>query len=165
MGILCLLAFAFLVVMPFGVLALRKVNRWPTGQFTIRSMMLFILLWAVCLSQIPAIRFGIASTADAFAWHQSLTVVFAWVVLAVYYATVRQFASLALHSSGVLFFLLIIASTFVFDAVGSWQEIKGMLCGGMVFGSFLGLIFYSLILFSAMFQPPSSPPQKEDQQP
>ena len=103
MGIACPLALVFLIFVPFGVLALHDVNRRPTRQFTIRGMMLFIFLWAVCLSQISVSERDRPD--ETVVWRQDWIVLFAWIVLAVVYWRTRHFATLLIHSTGILFFV------------------------------------------------------------
>ncbi len=164
MGIACPLAIVFLIFVPFGVLALHDVNRRPTRQFTIRGMMLFIFLWAVCLSQISVAERD--RPVETVVWRQDWIVLFAWLVLAVVYWRTRHFATLLIHSTGILFFGCVFAIAPVFDGGDTWSEIEWRLLLGMVCGSFLGLIFFSLMLLLTILRRPlSAPPHKEDQQP
>jgi hypothetical protein len=163
MAIACPLALVFLLLLPFGILALHDVNRPPTRQFTIRGMMLFIFLWAVCLSQISAASFARSQT---LAWRQYCVVPFAWIVLAICYWRTRQFAALLIHCIGILFVLSYLAIAFADSGGGTWKDIEMDLLLGMIAGSFLGLIFFSLMmLLTILGRPLSPPPHKEDHQP
>jgi hypothetical protein len=154
----------FLVFLPFGVLALHKVNRRPTRQFTIRGMMLFIFLWAVCLSQLSGIQFD--SPPGAISWLQSGIVSFAWIVLAVFYATTRQFAPLLLHVAGALFLVSVLTVGFLPGGGKTWSRFEWCICVGMGGGSFLSLIFFSLMmLLTILRRPLSPPPRKENPKP
>ncbi len=163
MGIACPLALVFLVFLPFGVLALHDVNRRPTRQFTLRGLMLFIFLWAVCLSQTSV--FGIDRPTETVVWQQDWVVLFAWVVLAAAYCWTRQFATLLIHSTGVLFFICFFAIAFALDGGDTWSEIEWRLWAGMIGGSFLGLVFFSLMMLLTILRRPLSPPHKENHQP
>jgi hypothetical protein len=163
MGIACPLALVFLVFLPFGVLALHKVNRRPTRQFTIRGMMLFIFLWAVCLSQISVLRSE--GSPDQVSWQQDCTVLFAWIVLALFYGTIRQFSVLLIHSMGVLFVVYFLAIGSFLRGREVWRDIEVGLLLGMLAGSFLGLIFFSLMMLLTILRRPLSPPRKEDGRP
>ena len=160
MGIACPLALVFLVFLPFGVLALHSVNRRPSRQFTIRGMMLFIFLWAACLSQIAV--FFPNNPTDAVAWGQTC---FAWIVLAVFYVAARQFAALLIHSTGVLFFVCFFAIGFVLGSGETWNNVGWCFYAGMFFSSFLSLIFFSLMMLLTILRRPLSPPRKENHQP
>ena len=163
MGIFCPLAFVFLLFVPFGVLALHGVNRRPTRQFTIRGMMLFIFLWAVCLSQISV--FGHFRPDETVFWRQDWIVLFAWTVLAVAYWWTRQFATLLIHSTGVLFFVCLFVIAFALGDRWKWSEMEWSLWIGMFSGSFLGLIFFSLMILLTLVRRPLSPPREENHQP
>jgi hypothetical protein len=160
MGIACPLALVFLLFLPIGVLALHDVNRRPTRQFTIRGMLLFIFLWAVCLSQISLIGL---ERPETVVWRRDWIVPFAWIVLAACYVGMRQYAALLIHSTGVLFFVGLIAVGFAIGGGGTWGEIQWRLWIGMVGGSFLGLIFFSLMMLLAMLR--RAPPHEEDHTP
>jgi hypothetical protein len=163
MGIACPLAFLFLFLLSFGVLALHSVNQRPTRQFTIRGMMLFIFLWAVCLSQISL--FGHERPSGTVVWRQDWIVLFAWIVLAVFYGAARQFAALLLHSAGVLFCVCSFAFGFIDGGGGSWTELGCWMWGSMIAGSFLSLIFFSLMMLLTILRRPLSPPRNESNQP
>jgi hypothetical protein len=164
MGIACPLAIVFLLFLPFGVLALHDVNRPPTRQFTIRGMMFFIFLWAVCLSQISVAEHD--RPAQTVVWRQDWIVLFAWLVLAVAYWRTRHFATLLIHSTGILFFGCFFAIALALDGGDTWSEIEWRLLFAMIGGSFLGLIFFSLmLLLTILRRPRSPPPHKEDPQP
>jgi hypothetical protein len=164
MGIACPLALVFLIFVPFGVLALYDVNRPPTRQFTIRGMMLFIFLWAVCLSQMSV--FGRDRPAETVVWRHDWIVLFAWIILAVAYWWTRQFATLLIHSTGVLFFVCFFAIAFVLGGGDTWSEIEWRVWTGMIGGSFLGLIFLSLMmLLTILRRPLSPPPHKQNRRP
>ena len=163
MGIACPLTLVFLIFLPFGVLALHDVNRRPSRQFTIRGMLLFIFLWAVCLSQLSL--FGRHGPDETVVWRQDWIALFAWIVLGIVYWRIRQFAALLIHSTGVLFFIGFFAIAFALGGGGTWREIEWRLWIGMIFGSFLGLIFFSLMLLLTMLRRPLSPPRREDHQP
>jgi hypothetical protein len=164
MGIACPLALLFLIFLPFGVLALHDVNRPPTRQFTIRGMMFFIFLWAVCLSQISVL--GRGRPTETVVWRQDWIVLFAWIVLAATYCWTRQFAVLLIHSTGILFFACFFVITFAIDGRITWSEIEWRLWGGMIGGSFLGLIFFLLMLLLTILRRPlSPPPHNQDRQP
>ena len=164
MGIFCPLALVFLLFLSCGVLALHDVNRRPTRQFTIRGMMLFIFLWAVCLSQVSVFRLD--RLVETVVWRQDWIVPFAWIVLAVCYMATRQFATLLIHGAGILFLVCFFAIAFVGGDGESWSKVELWLLGGMVGGSFLGLIFLSLMMLLAMLRRPlSSPPHEENRQP
>lgn len=161
MGIACPLALLFLIFMPFGVLVLHDVNRRLTRQFTIRGMMLFIFLWAVCLSQISVFREH--RPEETIVWRQDWIVLFAWITLAMAYCWMRQFSVLLMHSTGVLFFICFSAIVYIAGNGVAWHEIVWRFGLGMIFGSFLGLILFSLmVLLTILRQPVSSPPYKGD---
>jgi hypothetical protein len=164
MGIACPLAIVFLVFLPFAVLALHDVNRPRTRQFTIRGMLLFIFLWAVCLSQTVPIRRGAGGTVG---WWPYFTVPFAWIVLAICYVATRQFAALLIQGSGVLFIGVLSAIALVGGGERNWSDIGMYFFLAMIGGSFLGLIFFSLMMILAMVRRPLSapPPREEDHQP
>jgi hypothetical protein len=159
MGIACPLALVFLVFLPFGVLALHDVNRRPTRQFTICGMLLFIFLWAVCLSQISLI--GLQRT-ETVVWRHDWIVPFAWIVLAVFYVAARQFAALLIHSTGILFFACLFAIFFASGGRETWSRIEWRLWTGVAGGSFLGLIFFSLMVLLSMLRRPIAPPACEE---
>jgi hypothetical protein len=163
MGLACRLALVFLILVPFGVLALHDVNRRPTRQFTIRGMLLFIFLWAVCLSQMSV--FGRDRPTETVVWRQDWIVLFAWIVLAVCYVGIRQFSALLIHATGVLFFVCCFAIAFALGGRLTWSEVEWRLWTGMIGGSFLGLVFYSLMMLLAIIRRPlSAPSRKEDRQ-
>jgi hypothetical protein len=159
MGTVCPLVLVFLVFLPFGVLALHDANRPPTRQFTIRGMLLFIFLWAVCLSQISLLRRD--RPIETVVWRQDWIVLFAWIALAVAYWQIRQFATLLIHSTGVLFFVCLFAIAFALGGRPTWSEVEWRLWLGMFGGSFFGLIFFSLMLLLALLRRPLSPPREE----
>jgi hypothetical protein len=151
MEIACPLALVFLLFLPFGILALHDVNRPPSRQFTIRGMMLFIFLWAVCLSQISAASFAQRQTPG---WRLYCVVPFAWIVLAICYWRTQQFAALLIHCIGMLFVLCFYAIVFVDGRGGTWDDIEMSLLLGMVAGSFLSLIVFSLMTLLTMLRRP-----------
>jgi hypothetical protein len=160
MGIACPLAIVFFLFLPIGVLALHNVNRRPMRQFTIRGMLLFIFLWAVCLSQIPVL--ALDSPGGTISWRQGGTELFAWIVLGIFYGATRQFAALLLHSAGVLFFLCYFAVVFALGGEESWRNIQWSLWIGIVVGSFIGLSFFSLMMLMTVLRRPSALPHEEN---
>jgi predicted membrane protein len=157
MGFVCSMALLFLVLLPYGVFATHEVNRWPARQFTIRGMLLFIFLWAVCLSQISLIGL---ERPETVVWRQDWIVLFVWIVLAIFYWRVRQFTPLFLHGMCIVFVVCFIP----FDrAMGkNWGNIEWYLWNATWIGSFASLIFFSIKMFLAMFR---RPPHEEDRLP
>ena len=149
MGFVCSMALLFLLVLPYGVFAMGEANRWPARQFTIRGMLLFVFLWAVCLSQISLIDL---ERRETVVWRQDWIVPFAWMVLAVFYWRVRQFTPLFLHSMCILFVLCFIP----YDrAMGrDWGKIEWYLWNAAWIGSFASLVFFSIKMFMAILRRP-----------
>ena len=116
MGIACPLTFLFLVFLPFAVLGLHNVNRRPTRQFTIRGMLFFTFLWAVCLSQVSVIS---DHTVESVTWRQAWIVLCGWLVLAVFYERTRQFAALLIHGWGILYYACFVAIAIITGDTGS----------------------------------------------
>ncbi len=162
MGIACPLVLVFLIFFLFGVLSLHSVSRRPSRQFTIRGMMLFIFLWAVCLSQLSLLnrtRPGLNLSC-----RQDWIVPFAWVVLAVFYWRSRNFAVLLIHSTGVLLIAYLFVIALVCGVQGTWNKDEWYLGVGLLSGSFISLIFFSLMMLLAIIRRPLSPPRKENDQ-
>jgi len=128
--------------------------------------MLFIFLWALCLSQLSCLN--VRRSGPNPVWRQDWVVPFAWIVLAIFYWRSRQFAVLLFHSAGILLIGYLLAIAFIGGGweQGRWEGVEGVLGFSMVISSFYGLIFFSLMMLFAMIRRPlSAPPRKEDKQP
>ena len=160
MGIACPLVLLFLIFFLFVVLSLHKVSSRPKRQFTIRGMMLFIFLWAVCLSQIsiPEPSRSRSGFYYAAGLDRAVRVGCAGSLL----LAARQFAVLLFHSSGVLLFTCLFAIDFACYGWGKGDEVNLCLAIGMCGGSFFSLSFYSLMLLVAIIRRPLSSPHKEN---
>ncbi len=99
-------------------------------QFSLRGLLVFVAVFSVWLSQIPAHPFTGCSDAG-LSWKQLGLVFFAWLVLAVYYAAARltiplglQIALPAIHAVGIAGCLLV-GRNWISPAFGAridWQE-------------------------------------------
>ncbi|MFZ1933408.1 MAG: hypothetical protein WAU84_06665, partial [Thermoguttaceae bacterium] len=143
------LIIGFLVVFFFWALILQRASRPPSRQFTIRGMMLFILLWAVCLSQLSCL--SVKRSGPNPVWQHDWVVPFAWIVLAIFYWRARQFGVLFCHSTGILYVGYLFGMAFTFEGwtQGERKVIELALGIGMIFGSFFGLVFFSLVTILA----------------
>jgi hypothetical protein len=166
MGIVFPLTLVFVIPFIFGVMSLHRMSSRPSRQFTIRGMMMFIFLWAVCLSQLSCL--DVKRTGPNPVWQHDWIVPFAWVVLAVFYWRSRQFAVLLFHSTGILLVGYMSVIAFI---RGDWQHrrwegVEGFLGFSMIISSFYALLFFSLMMLLAILRRPvSTRQQKEDHQP
>ena len=149
MGIECPLTLLFLACLPFAILSLHSVSLRQRRQFTIRGMLVFTFLWAVCLSQVSVLG---AHRIHAVVWRQDWIVLFAWLVLAVFYERTRQFAVLLLHGSGILLCVYLFAIAFVAGNTGLGDRIQWFLLIATCGGSFTSLTFFSIIMLLAILR-------------
>ncbi len=150
----------FLPLLVLGAMTLSDRYRRPIRQFSIRDLLFYVLLWSICLTQISAIR-GERDPFEHFAWRKDWIIVSTWIVLAAFYVRRRDFASLLVHSLGVLFIGCVSAIAFAAGYRDTWDEVGWRLKVVMFVGSFAGLICFSILTLLGMFRR-VEPPQKEE---
>ncbi len=153
MGFVCVVALIVGVLAIFAVLGVGGQQQPSARRFTLRGLLLFVLLCAVWLSQI---RFAPMSRNENFYSRDDLVVAFAWLVLAGFYAARRLVAPLVVHCVGLAFFLPFIAMDL---AAGGrkWPHYAWLLSAGCFFGSFASLPFASLVFLGFLRRRPAPP--------
>ena len=126
-----------LIILAIGVpvISIRgfKRNRW---QFSLKSLLIFITVFAVWLSQFTCNPF--ANFREKFDWSSDLTVIFVWIVLAVFYFYRQTIFTLSIHCLAILFCEVFLAyawashaSLLSFSDVG-WYFMIGCFFGTMI---------------------------------
>jgi hypothetical protein len=133
------LTLGFIALLIAGMLALASTEPKPSRQFSIRNFLAFILLWAIFFSQVSVLPLD----DKHLDWGKDWVVLFAWTTLAIVYACKRLFASLLMHSVGVLFSGWIFIVPRVMGYISGRSEISNLLIG-MFVGSFAGLVYFSI---------------------
>ena len=139
-----------------GVLAVNSdLRRPPIRQFSIRDLLFYVFLWAMCLSQIRVEPVG----REQFAWSKDWIVVSTWLILAAFYIWKHHRASLVAHNLGVLVYIVPTIS-FIRGSTkdGLWMS------RGMFLGSFTGLACFSIMAIVGMFRRVDPPPEKEEKE-
>ena len=157
---LILLLVPILIV---SVLVLNDRYHRQIRQFSIRDLLFYIFLWAVCFSQVSAIR-NSRDPFEHFAWRRDWIILIAWIVLTTFYVKRHDFTSLLIHSVGVLFFGSFFAICFALGGGGTWDEIGSRLSAGMFLSSFAGLAFFSIMTLLGMLRRVEPPPEKDEKE-
>ncbi len=107
-------------------------------QFTIRGVLLYVALWAICLAPIQNSPIG----RDGFAWDKDWCVLFTWCALGAFYIWKRRLAPLVAHSLGLV---LIITPQFA---------------AALFLGSFAGLAVFSVMVLVDLVRRDKSLPER-----
>jgi hypothetical protein len=143
----------FLLLFLIGIVGLNGIEPKAAALFGICDLMVFVFLWAVCFSQVSVLPFDSSHISSS----KYLAVPFAWIVLMLFYARNRLFASILAHCGGIL-----ASCYFTFFAwldLGvpcPWSELRKRVLAGMILGSFAGLLFFSIKRTLALFYRSSS---------
>ena len=135
-----ILVFAALLVV--AVLALGNTEQNPTRKFSLRGFLMFVALWAICLSPYSALAL---KAEEQFSWTRAWVIPFAWLVLAAFYLHTRHFAAMLIHSVGVLFVLPLFGIGFLTGSNGKESDFVLWLLMGLICGSFAGLLYFSIM--------------------
>jgi hypothetical protein len=134
---------AILILPALIILRFNDASRQASRQFTIRGMLVYTFLWAICLS--PISLFPLPH--DDIEWRKYWVMPFAWIVLAGFYVWQRQWGVLLIHTCGIVISLVIFCC-----GINDLYSFSNYLLGGMFLGSFAGLIFYSFLRLKAMIR-------------
>jgi hypothetical protein len=129
-----------------GVLALNMDLRRKPIQFSIRDLLFFTFLWAMCFSQVRVEPIG----RQEFAWGNDWIILSTWLVLAAFYVWRRCCFALLVHGLGVLFVIIAVIVTVARGQV--WTEWARSMSIQMFLGSFLGLAVFSAIMLLGLFR-------------
>ncbi len=137
-----------------AVLVLRGV-KVPVRQFSLRTLLIFVLLCAVWMSQLT-VRAIPSGDEFRFSWQDGLTVALAWCLLAVFYVRRGLFAALVIHSLGLAYFTILVW------ICRSYSEAVAHLVAGGLVGSFLSFPFSILMSLGFLRRRDKSPGQAAD---
>ena len=167
MGFAVPLILLFGPILVLSAMALSDKYRRPIRQFSIRDLLFYVFLWAVCFSQVSIFRnisHPNATPFEHFAWRDAWIILFAWMVLAVFYVRRRDFTSLVIHCLGVLFFGSLFALTLASGGRLEWDDDASRFLAGMFVGSFAGLVCFSMTTLLGMLRRVEPPPEKEEKE-
>jgi hypothetical protein len=134
-----ILVFALLLIV--AVLALGNVEPKPNRTFSLRGFLLFVALWAICLSPFPALAL---KGGEHISWARAWVIPFAWIILAAFYLQTRHFAAMLVHCAGLLFILPLFALDFLAGGENKEGDFTMWLLVATLLGSFAGLLYFSV---------------------
>jgi hypothetical protein len=129
---------------------IRRLKQRESWQFSLKSLMIFVTLFAVWISQFAILHNNFSK---GYTWNDFIVVVVDWSVLAVYYLYRKTRLPLIAHCLAIGFFLIVACFTLLTGIAIELTILFNLLLLGFFIGSLASFPIWVLVVSEIMDRP------------